>query len=581
MHLASGDDAMSGCAAKARAIDIALASLLFVCSFAAVVCTSDDMGVTYDEAIYSGCALRFLRWLTLTLQCIKHGDILTPFKYETIQAYWHAKDMHPPFPKMLTAATYLLFGNIMPTGLASFRSSTALMFAALIVAVYICLLHRFGRITAIYGALALLTMPRVFAHAHFVTLDVPVASATFIATILMVKAVEQPSKRLIAFGALALGIAFSCKMNALLSPFGILAFFLIDWLISKRSGDERREANAKLKRAVIVTAISTVFAFAFLLLTWPWLWYETPKRLASYILFHGKHFPVHTFYLGKLHAYAPWHYPFVMTAVTTPTLTLLMALIGTAITVAHWRKAPSLARLALVNYFIHIAPFCLPHTPKYNGVRLFMPAMPFVVILSSFAFHKLETLLTDALKAHHMRLKARPSTFALLIATVLIAPSVNSILRIHPFELSYYNALVGGTKGAVYRWGFECTYWGVNIVQLLPFLNEQRDGSLIFIVPVGLHAYMDMYKRFGWLKPTLRFTSNIEDLPKADFAMFQGSQTEIYANAITWFLWLKCKPAYAAYYDGVPIAAVYDAKAIRLALSMASYPSSTSPPTEP
>ncbi|MCS7254010.1 MAG: glycosyltransferase family 39 protein [Armatimonadota bacterium] len=551
---------------RGRLTDIVLASLLFFGSFISVVWTSDDMGVTYDEAIYAGCALRFLQWLNMTLQSIKHGDFVSPFKYETIQAYWHAKDMHPPFPKMLTAMTYLLFGNIMPAGLAPLRSSTALMFAALIVAVYIWLLRYFGRTAAIYGALALLTMPRVFAHAHFVTLDVPVASATFIATILMANAVEHKSKMLTAFGALALGIAFSCKMNALLAPFGLLTFFLIDRLLSSRHMGERTEANAKLLRAIFVTAVSTAFAFAFLLLTWLWLWYETPKRLASYILFHGKHFPVHTFYLGKMHAYAPWHYPLVMTAVTTPALTLLMALAGTAITIVRWQSTPMLARVALINYIIHIAPFCLPQTPKYNCVRLFMPAIPFLIVLASFAFHKLEMIASKLLARVHPYINVRPKIISLSLIVIFIAPSLNSLLRIHPFELSYYNALVGGTRGAVYRWGFESTYWGVNIVQLLPFLNEQRDGSLVFIIPVGLHAYMDLYIRFGWLKPTLRFTSKIEDLPKADFAMFQGSQTEIYDNPITWFLWLKCKPAHAAVYDGVPIAAVYDANAIRIAL---------------
>lgn len=551
------------------AIDISVAGLLFIGSFMAVVCTSNDMGVTYDEAIYAGCALRFLQWLSLTVESIKRGDFVSPFKYETIQAYWHAKDMHPPFPKVLTAMTYLLFDGIMPSGLSPFRSSTALMFACLVVAVYTWLRHFFGRITAIYGALALFTMPRLFAHSHFVTLDVPVASTTFIATALLVSAIEVPSKLLTAFGALSLGIAFSCKMNAILAPIGIVTLFAVEWLMSKRSANNEatKLAGQKLLRAIIVITISTAFAFFFLLSTWLWLWYETPKRLASYILFHGKHFPVHTFYLGKLHTYAPWHYPFVMTAVTTPTVTLLMALLGAALTILFWRRAPLPNRVALISYLVHIAPFCLPHTPKYNGVRLFMPALPFLVVLASFSFHKLEELIGRLLREAQFQSRIRPSVIFALLAALMIAPSLNSILHIHPFELSYYNALVGGTKGAVERWGFECTYWGVNIVQLFPFLNEQRDRSLIFIIPVGLHSYIQLYMRFGWLKSTLRFTSDLKDLPKADLAMFQGSQTEIYGNPVTWFLWRNCKPAYAAVYDSVPIAAVYDAIAIRRAIS--------------
>ena len=40
---------------------------------------------------------------------------------------------------------------------------------------------------------------------------------------------------------------------------------------------------------------------------------------------------------------------------------------------------------------------------------------------------------------------------------VILVPAFFSLLTIHPFELSYYNALVGGVKGAD-RKGLEVTY---------------------------------------------------------------------------------------------------------------------------
>lgn len=554
---------------KGALLDVTLACAIALGSFFAVVLTSNDMGVTYDEAIYAGCGLRFLGWLKLTIASICSGDFATPFKYETIQSYWHAKDMHPPFPKMLMAFTYLLFSNLMQQGLGAFRSSTAIMFSVLLAFLFVVLRSSMGRTAALFGALSLFTMPRVFAHAHFVTLDVPVASATFIATVLIAMAIERSSIRLMLVGAFALGIAFSCKMNAFIAPFGILITLAINWLLGRSDEASREALTATLKRALIFVSLSTVVALVFLLLTWPWLWYETPRRLFSYIAFHGKHFPVHTFYLGKLYAYAPWHYPLVMTAVTTPSLTLLMAIAGFLLTTLHWNRAPFIARLSLVNFLVHIAPFCMPHVPKYNGIRLFMPAMPFIAVLASYSFKCVEaSIATIASKLFHRSL--RQSLISVLLIVALTAPAFHALLRIHPFELSYYNALVGGTKGAVYRYGFECTYWGVNIVQLIPFLNGIRDNSLIFILPVGLHAYMQLYMRFGWLKSTLRFTSDEKELQKCDFIAFQCSQTEIYNSPVAWFLWRNCKPAYASVYDGVPIVAIYDSNAIRTALSCLS-----------
>jgi len=50
-----------------------------------------------------------------------------------------------------------------------------------------------------------------------------------------------------------------------------------------------------------------------------------------------------------------------------------------------------------------------------------------------------------------------PITVSVLAALVL-APAAMDLVRIHPFELSYYNALIGGPRGAWHR-GFELTYW--------------------------------------------------------------------------------------------------------------------------
>ncbi len=40
----------------------------------------------------------------------------------------------------------------------------------------------------------------------------------------------------------------------------------------------------------------------------------------------------------------------------------------------------------------------------------------------------------------------------------MLGSAALALVRIHPYELSYYNELVGGPRGAWQR-GFELTYW--------------------------------------------------------------------------------------------------------------------------
>ena len=42
--------------------------------------------------------------------------------------------------------------------------------------------------------------------------------------------------------------------------------------------------------------------------------------------------------------------------------------------------------------------------------------------------------------------------------TVVLAPAAWQLVMIHPYELSYYNELIGGPRGA-WRTGFELSYW--------------------------------------------------------------------------------------------------------------------------
>ncbi len=90
-------------------------------------------------------------------------------------------------------------------------------------------------------------------------------------------------------------------------------------------------------------------------------------------------------------------------------------------------------------------------TPAHDGVRLFLPTFFFLAAFSGWG----AIVLADFL-ARLIRAPARYTRLA--ISGVVLGSAAFSLLRVHPYELSYYNELIGGPRGAWQR-GFELTYW--------------------------------------------------------------------------------------------------------------------------
>ena len=59
---------------------------------------------------------------------------------------------------------------------------------------------------------------------------------------------------------------------------------------------------------------------------------------------------------------------------------------------------------------------------------------------------------------------------------LVLAPAAWQLIRVHPFELSYYNELIGGPRGA-WRRGFELAYWyDAFNDQTLAEMNDPKTG---------------------------------------------------------------------------------------------------------
>jgi hypothetical protein len=161
----------------------------------------------------------------------------------------------------------------------------------------------------------------------------------------------------------------------------------------------------------------------------------------------------------------------VIAAVTIPVGWLALAIRGAW---SGWRDTalrPTL-QLAMLTMATVLLTFSWPGVPVYDGERLFLMIYPLAGLLVGIGISTI----------------ARTEWFAgrrqkLLIAAgvALIATQSIGIVLYHPFQLSYYNLLVGGLRGAE-RLGFEVTYWGDTVEHTIAGAAAERaaGGAVLF-----------------------------------------------------------------------------------------------------
>jgi hypothetical protein len=315
-----------------------------------------------------------------------------------------------------------------------------------------------------------------------------------------------------------------------------------------------------LRPLILMIVVAPLVAIA----VWPWLWHDTPTRLVKYIDFYLRHHPSLFYYRGTIYdvPFAPWHAPLVMTLLTTPVPILACGLVGLAVSsrrgfVRRREAAPdgevrALDRLVLLNAACTIGAVCLPNVPKYGGVKLFLPFFPFLAILAAVG---LDSALRLVLTPGWVRRGTRRMTPAIVLA-VTVGTMGWELYRIHPYELSYYNFLVGGLRGAD-RHGFETQYYDLWFMELARWLDGTFPrGVRVFFAPNN----KEYARQAPWYYATGRLHRNVEivaDARMADIVVltherrwptYQGFRESLQ----------RFKPLHELSVEGLPLLTVYE-----------------------
>ena len=428
-------------------------------AFAVVFYSIALPGVAWDEAGAISAATKYLEWMKLgPRQALSEG---------TITEYWAYGSEHPPFARLLAAA-----------GMGAFHSGLGLLHSARIGAAasfgFLCALifylvakHR-GVAAGVFSAASFVLMPRILGHAMLAELDMAMAMTWFLTVALFVKAME--SRKLWFLPGLGFGLALLTKINA---PF-ILVPLTIWGLAFYR------------KKALVPLLATIVIGLAIFYAGWPWLWHHPAGRLMGYVADKLDRPPVETLYFFRTYGEepAPWHYPLVMTFVTLPPGILAACIYGS---IRSWStvKRSRLVPLLFLNLAVIYGVGVLPNVPKYDGIRLFLPAFPFLACLAGMGLGEWWEYLSK-------RFRRNPHTVRVIIS-IFFAFELVSVALVYPFGLSYYSLFIGGPRGAS-ALGFETTYWGEVVDRaVVEFLNRNcKPYSRVAIFPYGSQA-MDIF----------------------------------------------------------------------------------------
>ncbi|WP_435009303.1 ArnT family glycosyltransferase [Tundrisphaera lichenicola] len=202
----------------------------------------------------------------------------------------------------------------------------------------------------------------------------------------------------------------------------------------------------------------------------PAWWRETIPRMAHYYQLstdRKQALPdIRIMYLGDIYNFSlPWPNAWVLIAITVPAGILLASIVGLFASLfgsirtrdaIPWYFAAQLAFLPIVRM--------LP-TPAHDGVRLFLPTFFFLAAFAGWGVVAIGDLLARGIR--------HPVACRSAVAALVLGSGTWQLAKIHPFELSYYNELIGGPRGA-WKAGFELSYWyDAFNAKTLEDLNEQ------------------------------------------------------------------------------------------------------------
>ncbi|MDE2228178.1 MAG: glycosyltransferase family 39 protein [Alphaproteobacteria bacterium] len=317
---------------------------------------------------------------------------------------------------------------------------------------------RVGFIAALFLALT----PDYYGQMYNNPKDVPFAASMAWALYYLVRAIPllpRPDWRIVVKLGLAAGLALAVRVGGLLI-FGYVGLTLLV-LVLWQFAEDRRPAHAIRSAStcfgyVLLPALAV--AYPVMLLFWPWA-QQSPvvNPIGALIYFSHEIFPYRTLFAGRYVPAGdlPWEYLPTYIVLKLPELVLALLAAAPMLALLHLRRVGAqIDRARAIGTFVLGFAIVFPvayavaiKAVLFDGMRHFIFVLPPIAVAAALAA---ETAL-GALAGSRLR----PWVYGALALYGFVQVSVMALL--HPDEYVYYNAFIGGTRGA--QGLFQLDYW--------------------------------------------------------------------------------------------------------------------------
>ena len=278
-------------------------------------------------------------------------------------------------------------------------------------------------------------------------------------------------KALIAgiFLGLALGIKFT---NVLLIP-------LFIWIYLLRYFDQDNKNKVKLFDKNIIYILISAFVTFFMLWPMPWLHLKEVLEFNYNARFLGSKTSVPEVFFGRL-MLTPTVYYIVHFLITTPLIILGFFLVG----LKNISNRKKWIMYSLIAWFL--LPFVQSlYNFRQHGIRYIIEIYAPLSLIAALGFDSLNSKFTKSLKIKIL--------YFIPVSIYLFAV----LLRISPYYLDYFNALVGGAKNVYEKRLFQLGWWGQGAREVGIYLAKNAPyGSTVglAIVPIDVMPFLEGLK---------------------------------------------------------------------------------------
>ncbi len=533
-----------------------------------LLATARSLGFARDEGFYFRAAMTYMRWYEALF-----AHPADAVKQRVIDSIWSENHEHPPLMKVLSGFSWKLFHetwHVFTDASTAFRFPAMATMGLAMWVTYLFGARAYSRRAGVMAALLLALMPRVFYNAHLDCFDVPIVAmwTWSIYTYWRVQ-VDGGWGRAILAGVVY-GLALATKHNAWFLPFVVVPHaLLVNWTDPVRA--------LKTARLPVLLLMGVVGGGVWLLL-WPWMWNDTIPRIQEWVAFHAEHayYNMEFLHVNYHSAPSPRLYMPVMIFATVPVITLLLFGAGFFERVrlrvaglrALWAKKgeageprpfdPEADLLFFLAIGVALGPWLLPRTPIFGGTKHWLPAYPFLCLFAGYGFDRTCAAMKRAL-GERDAFRARPARVTLaewaLALCVLVGPLAITA-HSHPFGLSSYTPVVGGTAGGA-DLGLNRQFWGFTTESLEPYFEAKAPrGATVYINDTAWDSWARMVDEKR-VRPDLRGVGSIGE---ADIAITHIELHMMEVEYKEWVVFGTDVPDYVLTHDGVPIIDVFRRK---------------------